>query len=85
MDEEARMAIKLMLAASLRKYVPGYDGGAGHEVRVEPGATVRDLARLVGIPEEETKLIMVDGVGAGWETVLEGNERVGLFPPVGGG
>ncbi len=79
------MAIKLMLAATLRKYVPGYDGAVGHDLEIEPGATVRDVARLAGVPEEEVRLIMVDGVGAKWDTALEGVERVALFPPVGGG
>jgi sulfur-carrier protein len=74
-----------MLAATLRKYVPGYDGTAGHALEAAPGATVRDVARLAGIPEEEVKIIMVDGVGAKWDTALKGHERVALFPAVGGG
>ncbi|MFZ2448408.1 MAG: MoaD/ThiS family protein [Syntrophobacteraceae bacterium] len=79
------MALQLMLAASLRKYVAGYNGETGHLMRVEPGATIRDLARLLAIPEEEVKLIMVDGLAAQWETTLSGDERVALFPPIGGG
>lgn len=79
------MAVQLMLGAILRKYVPGYNGETGHPMRVEGGCTVRDLARLLSIPEEEVKLIMVDGVAADWDTVLSGEERIPLFPPVGGG
>lgn len=79
------MPIRLMLAANLRKYVPGYDGSTGHELEVAPGSTVRDIARLISMPEEEVKLIMVNGIGSEWETVLTGNERVALFPAVGGG
>ncbi|GLI34476.1 MoaD/ThiS family protein [Desulforhabdus amnigena] len=79
------MALKVLLAATLRKHVPGYDGAVGHEMEVPPGATVRDVARQLGIPEDEVKLIMVDGIGCKWETVLKGDERVALFPPVGGG
>ena len=37
------MAVILMLAANLRKYVPGCDGENGWEVIVEPASTVRDL------------------------------------------
>ncbi len=74
-----------MLAATLRKYVPEYNGETGYEMEVEAGSTVRDLARLLQIDEQDIKLIMVNGLAAGWDTVLSGNERVALFPPVGGG
>ncbi len=79
------MAVRLMLAATLRKYAPGYNAETGYAVVVEPASTVLDLSRQLGIPEKEVKLIMVEGVAAGWETTLAGNERVALFPPVGGG
>lgn len=79
------MALKVFLAATLRKYVPGYDGALGHDLPIPPGSTVSDAARLLGIPEEEVKLIMVNGRGSKWDTILQGDERLGLFPPVGGG
>ncbi|MHC1724617.1 MAG: MoaD/ThiS family protein [Syntrophobacteraceae bacterium] len=79
------MAVRLMLAATLRKYVPGYNGETGYFTHIQPGSTVRDLARLLHIAEEEVKLIMVEGVAADWDTVLVGRERVAFFPPVGGG
>ena len=79
------MTLTVLLAATLRKYVPGYDAGAGHAMAVDQGATVRDVAQHLLIPEEEVKLIMVNGVHADWDTVLNGDERLALFPPVGGG
>lgn len=79
------MALRVFLAATLRKYVSGYDGATGHPLELKPGSTVADAAALLGIPKEEVKLIMVEGKGAGWDTVLKGDERLGLFPPVGGG
>ncbi len=79
------MAIRLMLAATLRKYVSGYRGETGYEVKITPGSTVRDLVRLLSIPENEVKLIMIEGVAADWDSALAGNERVALFPPIGGG
>jgi sulfur-carrier protein len=79
------VAVQLMLAATLRKYVPGYNAETGYSMAVEAGSTIRDLAGHLGIPEDEVKLIMVDGIGAKWESSLNGNERVALFPPVGGG
>jgi hypothetical protein len=53
-----------MLAATLRKYVPGFNGETGCEVSVEPGAAVRSLARLLSVPEQEVKLIMIEGIAA---------------------
>ena len=79
------MALRLMLAATLRKYVPGYNGETGYEVSVEPESTVLDLCRQLQIPEKEVKLIIIEGVAAGLDSVLTGNERIALFPPIGGG
>ena len=79
------MALKVLLAATLRKYLPGYDAATGYEMEIQPGGNVRVVARSLGIPEQEVKLIMVNGIGASWDTALRGDERVALFPPVGGG
>jgi molybdopterin synthase sulfur carrier subunit len=79
------MPLTILLAATLRKYVPGYDAAVGHEMEIAHGISVRDVAHRLLIPAEEVKLIMVNGIHADWETVLKGNERVAFFPPVGGG
>jgi sulfur-carrier protein len=79
------MKLTVLLAATLRKYIPGYNAAAGHAMAIDHGATVRDVAQHLLIPEEEVKLIMVNGVHADWDTVLNGDERLALFPPVGGG
>ncbi len=79
------MALQVFLAATLRKYVADYNPATGCEITGKTGATVREIASLLQIPEEEVKLIMVNGIGSTWETSLAGNERVAFFPPVGGG
>jgi len=79
------MALTVLLAATLRKYIPGYDAAAGHTITIDQGTSVRDVAQRLLIPEHEVKLIMVNGVHGDWDTVLMGNERLALFPPVGGG
>ncbi len=79
------MALQVLLAATLRKYFPDYDHAAGLVVEIEPGLTVGELAANLKLPIDEIKLIMVNGLAAKWDTVLQGNERVALFPPVGGG
>ena len=79
------MSVRLMLAATLRKYIPGYNGETGYEVSVAPGSTVRDLCRQLQVPEKEVRLIMIEGVAADWDSILTEKERVAFFPPIGGG
>jgi len=79
------MALKVLLAASLRKYFPDYDHATGLTIDIKPGLTVAELASDLNLPTNEIKLIMVNGLAAKWATVLHGDERVALFPPVGGG
>ncbi|MCE5243636.1 MAG: MoaD/ThiS family protein [Syntrophobacteraceae bacterium] len=79
------MVLKVFLAATLRKYVPGYDSGKGHEVEVEPGETAGDVAARLHIPQDEVRLIMIDGIGSNWDAALDEAERLAFFPPVGGG
>lgn len=79
------MALQVLLAATLRKCCPDYDHATGLKVEIQPGKTVRDLAEQLQLPVDDVKLIMVNGLAAKWDTVLHGDERVALFPPVGGG
>jgi sulfur-carrier protein len=79
------MPLTVLLAATLRKYAPGYDAGTGYAMQIEDETSVRDVAKRLLIPEQEVKLIMVNGVHADWDTALKGDERVAYFPPVGGG
>ena len=73
--------IELKLFATLRKYAPDN----ADRLAIEPGSTIADLIEMLGIPLKEAKLIFVNGSIAKMDTVLEGSERVGIFPPVGGG
>jgi sulfur carrier protein ThiS len=43
------------------------------------------LVTMLEIPPEEVKLIFVNGKRADTDQVLAEGDRVGLFPPVGGG
>ena len=79
------MAVQIFLSSSLRKYVPDYNPATGVELVIRKGMTVADISRQLYIPTELIKIVMVDGIGKSLEYTLEGNERVGLFPPVGGG
>jgi molybdopterin converting factor small subunit len=73
--------IQIKLFATLAKYLPE----SGDRFEISPGDTVRDLVRQLNMPEEKARLIFVDGLRADLGSTLEGGERVGIFPPVGGG
>jgi molybdopterin synthase sulfur carrier subunit len=73
--------IQLKLFATLAAHMPP----EGDRVEIAAGATVGDLVSRLAIPAAKAKLIFVDGRKGTLETVLHGGERVGLFPPVGGG
>jgi len=79
------MPIKVILSSTLRKYVPGYDPIKGLEMEVEKGTTLKDVIVRLKIPEKDIKIAMVNGVRVRLNKKLEGNERIGLFPAVGGG
>ncbi len=79
------MALKVFLAATLRRFVSGYDAGMGIAVDMTPGSCVRDVATRLGIPEDEVRVIMVNGVATRWDARLGADDRVAFFPAVGGG
>jgi len=74
--------MQVFLAASLRRHVPGYSGAIGLAVDMEPARTIAEVAAGLATPRDEVKLIMVNGVGSGWDTPLKGDERVGLSLPL---
>ena len=73
--------IEIKLFASLARFLPE----SADEYAFESGETIRDLLAQLRIPEETAKLIFIDGIRANPDTRLKGGERVGIFPPVGGG
>ena len=73
--------IDLKLFVTLAKYLPG-DGDA---LALEDGTTVKSLIDGLGIPKKEVKLIFVNGKKESLEYPVKDGDRVGLFPPVGGG
>ncbi len=75
--------IDLKLFVNLARFHPGGTGSGPHEV-VE-GTTVEQLIEDLGIERDLVKLIFVNGKKAMADQVLRNDDRVGLFPPVGGG
>ncbi|MEJ2731081.1 MAG: MoaD/ThiS family protein [Deltaproteobacteria bacterium] len=73
--------IKIKLFASLQKFMPD----SAENYAIEAGITVGTLLQQLGIPKDRIKLVFIDSVRADLSSTLKGGERVGIFPPVGGG
>lgn len=73
--------IQLQLFASLKKFMPP----SADNYAIESGMTVGALLTQLDVPKTQIKLVFVDGVKVDLATTLAGGERVGIFPPVGGG
>lgn len=75
------ISVDLNLFATLRSFLPD----APKTMTVSQGTCVMDLVTKYGIPEEDVKLIFINGKRELLSYVLKDNDRVGIFPPVGGG
>ena len=73
--------ITINLFASLKKFTPV----SSASYPIKPGISVKTLIEELCVPEDEVKLVFIDGVKHDLSAVLEGGERVGIFPAVGGG
>ncbi|MCZ7665424.1 MAG: MoaD/ThiS family protein [Gemmatimonadetes bacterium] len=51
----------------------------------QPGLTVADVIESEGLKESDIHIIMINGSHGRLESRLEDGDRLGLFPPVGGG
>ena len=73
--------IQIKLFASLQEFTPP----SSDEYPIDAGLSIQSLLEKLNIPPEKAKLIFVNGVKADLTQSLSGGERVGIFPPVGGG
>lgn len=73
--------ITLKLFATLSRFSPD----SPDNYPIKPGTTIRDLLKQLAVSEDEIKLIFIDGIKGDLTSPLYGGERVGIFPPVGGG
>jgi sulfur-carrier protein len=59
--------------------------GAPLEVDLPEGATLADLMMSLGLAQEAIKTVFVDGRMRAFNYRLAPEQRVGIFPPIGGG
>ena len=73
--------IDLQLFVTLSKYQPENN----EFLEIQEGTSVGKLILDLGIPKDLVKLIFVNGKRQKTVYELKNNDRLGLFPPVGGG
>jgi len=77
--------IEVRVYATLQKYVPGQNLKTGNKIKIEENTSIESLLKNLGVPLEETKIIIVNGVHAEVDFILKDGDRVAIFPPVAGG
>ena len=77
--------IELRVFGALRSYMTGMELGGYQVVKCEERSTVKDLLIMLGIPETEAKIIVINGRAKGIVDVLNNGDRLAIFPAVAGG
>jgi len=73
------------LFASLARFSPDGLPGTSFELDMPASTTLQDLIDQLHIPAEEAKISFVNGLIRDLDWVLQQDDEVGIFPPIGGG
>ncbi|TET93502.1 MAG: MoaD/ThiS family protein [Desulfobacteraceae bacterium] len=79
------MKIELNLFATLARYIPNRTKGHSRTIQISEGTKVRELLEQLKIPPDSIKLVFLNGVHANGDEILKDGDRIGAFPPIGGG
>jgi molybdopterin converting factor small subunit len=81
MEMKTDIHISLRLFASLAQRMPEHPD----RFAVPPGATVGDVLSVLDIAADDAKLVFINNRRAELTSALADGDRLGIFPPVGGG
>ena len=79
------MRIEVRLFATLARYLPADNQTGTAIVDVAEGSTVADLASVLGIPADLSRIVLVNDQEADDHRPLDAGDVVTLFPPLAGG
>jgi sulfur-carrier protein len=79
------MHVTVKLFASLARFSPGGLPGTPFRLSVPELATIQDLIEQLHMPVQEAKVAFVNGLIRDLDWVLQQDDEVGIFPPIGGG
>jgi molybdopterin converting factor small subunit len=79
------MKIAVKLFASLARFMPDKNIKKPYIIEIQKGTTISDVFKSIGIPEDAVKLIFLNGLHATTDQILKDGDKLGVFPPLGGG
>ena len=79
------MKIEVRVFATLRKYLPELGIGEAKIIEFDEGITFEELLHQLGLPPDEVKIIMRNGLQTDMDKIIEDGDRIAYVPAVGGG
>jgi molybdopterin converting factor small subunit len=79
------MKVQLKLFANYRQYLPPGAEGSAVEMDVPAGTRVSELLTRIGVPQQESPMILVNGRGIDSDRSLVEGDVVAAFPAMAGG
>ena len=75
----------MRLFTALRECLPPGSVDGVYSYEPEGKETIKDLANRLNLPFPQLHLIMINGEQGSLDTEIKDGDRIGFFPPVGGG
>lgn len=79
------MAIEVRLFATLRQFLPADSVDGVYYYQLAGEKTVKEVAEKLQLPFPDIHLIMINGEQGKLDSAINDGDRLGFFPPVGGG
>jgi len=80
------MIIEVKIFSSLRHYVSSSDNHLeGDKWRISDNATVAQALEMLNLPEQEARVLLINGRSADRERVLKEGDVLHVFPAICGG
>lgn len=80
------MIIQVKIFSTLKHHVPNSDKRLDDDKwEVTEGATVSQVLDMLSLPEEEAKILLINGRHANRESILNEGDVLHVFPPMAGG
>lgn len=79
------MEITVELFATLTRYLPAGTKGKSTTLTVQDGATVAQVMKSLGAPDDMPFTTLVNGRHSEADQVLRPGDRLSAFPPLAGG
>ena len=79
------MRVRVKLFANLHSPVVEAGPGVPFETELPEGVTLSGLADCLRLPAEQVRVVFVNGRARPMDWVLQPDDQVGVFPPIGGG